>query len=549
MSDPSRALSVRVISCSNVPWGNPTFKNCDPYCRVFQDGAIKCCLGQTPHQSNIADTVDWAKAGQMFLNPVRGLRLYFELFDREQIGADQLLGTGSFDPNIDSPSASGEILIPIVCLQKFKKTRPDEPTILKIAYAFNPCVVQKPPAGRSAPCPSQTSPIYFTVTGQRPLLPPIPFSQSYPDPIKKLVPYRLPYEFAISIFTDASTKVEVVHSGNRYGLGAYHSGLHPCGIDALSQVIRMDPAVVGASGVRSFVLTLASLSYAPLSAVFGNSVTVGLWSSREKPKEYVQAGAPLELGDRQGLTLAWQATVELQGVPSFVALCSGTTTKSKSGFQVDVQVGGEGVPSQKLAQSPRTAGQAMPSLAVALRAAKVQPPETYDFPILLPKTLPPSLGFDPSIRATCKGYKSHYLTAHAFDIKFVPIWNCGLAEGNPAKGVNFRGSEGAIVVELGQLAPEVAVILFTIHGIAPFREEAKIDATKNKFDVVAQQTLTLISTQYKASGRKNGLLWFALSKDGFGGWALTYARVAVNYPEQSDVVVAFGTLIQSILNA
>jgi hypothetical protein len=548
MSDPSRALAVRVISCSNIPWGNPTFKNCDPYCRVFQDGAIKCFLGQTPHQSNIPDTVDWAKAGQMFFNPVRGLRLYFELFDKETVGSDQLLGTASFDPNIQAPSANGEILIPIVVLPAFegKKSRPNEPTLLRVAYAFNACQIQTPLSASSfAP---QASPMYFTVTGQRPMLPALPFSQGYPDAVRAIVPYRLPYEFAAALFTDAP-QFEVVHSGNRYGLGAFHSGLHPCGVDALSQVIRIDPAVLGAAGVRAFVLTIASLNYAPLATVFGSVATLRLWASREKPKEYVQAGEPLQLGDRQGLQLAMQVPVPLKGIESFAALVVGTVTKAKAGFQVDLKPAGIAVPSQRLAQSPRTAGGALVALATALGVTKSAPPETYDFPDLTPKPLPAVLGPDPSIRATCKGYKDHFLTAHAFDVQFVSIWTCGLANTNPAKGVSFRGLDGAIVVELAQLAPEVQLVLFVVHGERPFREEKKVDPTKSKFEVVAQQTLTLFSTQYKASGRKNGLFWFALSKDGFGGWVLTYARVAVNFPKQEQVVSAFATLIKSILNA
>jgi hypothetical protein len=545
MVDPSRSLSVNVISCSNIPWGNVTLKNCDPYVRVYLDGPIKTYLGRTPYHANIPDRVEWGKAGQLYFNPVRGLRLYFELFDNEVVANDQLLGTGTYDPNFDAPAANGEVSIPLVCVGKFKKPRPNEPTVLKVAVTYTP----SPVAFRPDRAPPQQNPVYLTLVTKKPVIPKIPYSQTLPDAIRTICPLRLPFELSIALFQPGANEFTLVHSGNRSVAGAWHSGWHPCGTDGLSPTIRLDPALLGAAGFHQFVVALVTPNYAPLVNYAGELADLIVWSSREKPKEWSGEGNPIEIVDRQDLKAVGQLAVPLSGTSSAVVLAVGTIQKVKttfqvggvglqvggvglpsSQFQVEFQVAGVGLPSSQFPQSPQTAGQFIPVVAQALQLAKVL--ENFDFPLLVPKTLPATLGQTPSIKATAKGYKSHYLTAQALDVKFATIWQCSQGLVNPADGVSYKGTEGAILVELSRVKPDVSFILFTIHGAKPFSDEGKIDATKNKFDVVGQQALTLFITKYKRSQRKNGLLWFALSRDGFGSWTLIYTRIGVSVTTQ-----------------
>jgi hypothetical protein len=115
--------------------------------------------------------------------------------------------------------------------------------------------------------------------------------------------------------------------------------------------------------------------------------------------------------------------------------------------------------------------------------------------------------------------------------------------------VSYKTTEGAVVVELAKVGAEVSLILFTICGQKPFSDEGKIDAAKNKFDVFAENSLLLFTTRYKKTARKNGLLWFALSRDGFGGWALTYARISLNTPTDDTAVSVFATIMQRVVNS
>jgi hypothetical protein len=377
----------------------------------------------------------------------------------------------------------------------------------------------------------------------------VPFSQSLPDDIRRIIPFRFPYNLSLSLFQESDSEFTVLHSGNRIAAGALHSGLHPCACDkGLSQSIRLDPTILFNGGYRRFIVVLASPTYAPLSNSVGDIVTLLIWSSIEKSKDFTGEDSRLDIVDRQDLTLVGQIPVPVVTPASVVALALGEITKVRTSCQIEFRQAGISVPTAQFSKSFQTAGQAVPVLTGALHVTKSQPSENYDFPLLVPKALPAVVGLNPSIKASAQGFKGHYLSATALDVKLTLLWSCSQAMVSPTTGISFKSNETSIVVELAKLKPEVAIILFTIHGARPFSEEGKIDPTKNKFDVVAQQSLPLFVTRYKKTQRKNGLLWFALSRDGFGSWALTYARIAINEPDQNQVVASFASTIRTILN-
>jgi hypothetical protein len=538
-SDPSAglgdSLTIRMISCSNVPIANVIRRNCDPYCKVFVVGPIKSFIGQT---RTISGTLDATWDQTIVTNSVRGLRLYFELFDEEDTRRDQLLGYGTFNPNFHHLTT--EVELPLFTLKKYDKAR-HEPTILKFSVTHTTKVVNLQP-----PPSIIRNPIYLTLTTNNPIRMRTPYDLLLDPGVRGILPYVFPCELCVVLLNEATSTYEVISSANRVGKGAWHSGKNICGgCESISPCIRLDPAALISSGVRTFFITVSSWDFSDLKTQLNTSGAIVVWKSREKSNAYKKSDRQsIGTRDLQDLGIAARFTFQTLGPETLIACVrgqlSGTDQVDLIEFQPPFMI-----PTPDYPVFVQTPSEVVPIIVRERHLSASQFAARQQLPLFVPRSLMQvgSSAGKMEVQARAGAYRAHPLQVVAADANLRVIWSCKEDRSPVVTGGALK--QGVAKVQLNLVQDNVEFLMFLCYGEQVLGDE--IHADQQQLLVLVNGSFEIIKAPYKYSRMKNALLWFVLAKDGFAGWAVVNLRLGIVADSEEDAVGKFMNVAQAVL--
>jgi hypothetical protein len=524
-----------MISCTNVPIANVIRRNADPYCKVYVVGPVKALIGQTRTISSVLDA-QWDQT--LTTNSVRGLRLYFELYDEEDTRRDQLLGYGTFDPNFHPLGT--EIDLPLFCLKKYDKQRPD-PTILKFAVSHTTKVVsiQPPPS-------VLRNPVYLTLTTNNPIRMRAPYDRLLDPSVRGIIPYVFPCELCVVLLNEATSTYEVIGTANRVGKGAWHSGRNVCGgCESISPCIRLDPAALIAAGVRTFFITVSSWDFSDLKTQLNTSGAIVVWKSREKLNAYKKSDRLL-IGTRdlQELGIAARFPFQALGPETLIACVRGSLSGTDQIEFIDLQPPFI-VPTPEDRLSPQTPSEVVPLIVEQLHLSASRFAVRQQLPLFVPRSLndvATSAGRI-ELQARAGAYRAHPLQVVAADAALRPLWECTEDRSPVVTGASVK--QGTVKVQLGAIQEDVEFLMFMCYGEQLLGDE--IHADQQQLLVLANGSLEIIRAPYKYSRTKNTLLWFVVARDGFSGWAIVNIRVGIDAASEEEARATFVKVAQGAL--
>jgi hypothetical protein len=538
-SDPSAGLSdslvIRMISCTNVPIANLLRRNSDPYCKIYTVGPIKSFIGQT---RTVSSTIDVRWDQTIATNAVRGLRLFFEIYDEEDTRRDQLLGYATFDPNFHQLNAPIEI--PVFCLKKYDKSR-NEPTLLKFSVSHTTKVVTITPA------PSiLRNPVYLTLTTNNPIRMRTPYDQVLDRDVRGIVPYVFPCELCVVLLNEATSTYEVISSANRAGKGAWHSGRNVCGgCESISPCIRLDPAALIAAGVRTLFVTVSSWDFSDLKTQLNTSGAIVVWKSREKPNAYKKADRQaIGTRDLQELGIAARFQFQALGPETLIACVRGGLSGSDQIDFVELQPPFL-MPTPELPIPVQTPSEAVPMIVQELHLSASRFAQRQQLPLFVPRPLVEVAGScgKLEIQARAGAYRAHPLQVIALDPLLNMRWACTEDQAPVVPGGSIK--QGTAKIQLASVQEDVAFLLFLCYGEGVLGDE--IHADQQQMLVLANGSLEIIKAPYKYSKTKNALLWFVVARDGFSGWAIVNLRLGLEVATEADARAKFGKVAHAVL--
>ncbi|KAK8878600.1 hypothetical protein M9Y10_005380 [Tritrichomonas musculus] len=265
LGEPNKLLSLRILSGSNLPMGSSESKGLGSLVKIFLVGPIKSYVAQTSRIKSI--NPEW-KTGVMYFNPVRGLRIHFEIWNDTVIpSSDCCVACGDFDPHYNNMQSSGEptrVDLFRFPLGNFKKkeiqndyTNFDNSPCYLMIYVKN--IVKGFPTQPPPPNPL-IHPFYITFDPENAIRLTTPYDQyAYNEGVKGYLPYRFSYELSAAIFNEKSRLYSLISSSNREIPGAWHSGPNICGsYSSLSPCIRIDPSELGKAGYKYVFIIIST---------------------------------------------------------------------------------------------------------------------------------------------------------------------------------------------------------------------------------------------------------------------------------------------------
>jgi hypothetical protein len=534
MAEAQLNLSIQLISCSNVPIGNQIRRNSDPYCRVFAVGPTKVLLGRT-HTIDGKIDVEW-NASPISTNAVRGIRLFFEVYDEETPPVkDQLLAVGGWDPNFREAGIQN---LELQCLKKFEKRR-EGPCVLRFSVSFE---LKSEPIPRPGPSHFPTV-IYLTVACENQSDVKLPFDSVHRGESHGVLPYVFPYGLSVTLLNESAKQCNIVASGSRSMAGAWHSGRNVCaGCRTLSPCVQLDPAALVSAGYTKLLVSLSTADFGPLRGSLGGPASVVAWTTREKALPYNKKLQRLTLVPN--LSPAASFPIDPSGVESTVVCAVGVL--SGPGV-LDLSPVHVGLPTPQLEFSTQCIGDVIPLVANASKVSNVSFPTVTEFPLFVPRSLNLVTVSNGAMEVSARApaYKQHSLQLHMLEANHQPVYT--LDDKSPA-AAGAMYSPGTITAKLSEVPSPVTLLLFIVFGEGKFADEpSRADPAKQQMSVVVNNRIELVKTKYKYSYTKNTLLWCALARDGFGGWAFVNVRVALYAEILQEAGARFKKIVEDVL--
>lgn len=277
LGEPNKLFSLRILSGSGLPMGSSESKGLGSLVKIFLVGPIKSYVAQTNRVKSI--NPEW-KTGVMYFNPVRGLRIHFEVWNDTIIpSSDFCVACGDFDPHFNIMQSSGEptrvdlFRFPLPKNKKKDFNQNDENDNFIESHCYLMIYAKNIVKGFPTQPPPQkplVHPFYITFDPENAIRLTTPYDHyTRNEGVKGYLPYRFSYEISVALFNEKSKIYSLVCSSNREMPGAWHSGYNMCGsYSSLSPCIRIDPSELGKAGYKYIFIIISTNDLTTLKSQF-----------------------------------------------------------------------------------------------------------------------------------------------------------------------------------------------------------------------------------------------------------------------------------------
>jgi hypothetical protein len=412
-------------------------------------------------------------------NAVRGLRLFFELFDEEDTHRDQLLGS--------------EVTLPLFCLKKYDKRRPTEPTILKCSVGYTPKFVTVQP-----PLTILRNPVYITLSTNNPIRMRTPYDRLLDAGVRGIFPYVFPFELSVVVLNEATSTFDVISSANRVGKGAWHSGKNVCGgCESISPCIRLDPSLLISAGVRTLFVVVSSWDFSDLRTQLNSSGAVVVWRSREKCGEYRKSDRQaLGTSDLQDLRLGGRFPFSASGPETLLACVRGTLSGKDEIDLVEIKPP-YALPTPEHQVAPQTPSEVVPIVVDELHLSASRFAARQQLPLFVPRALGQVVGGGAKmeIQTRAGAYRAHMLLMVAADAAMRTKWVC--AEERVPVGNGASAKQGTVKVQLAAVEQDIEFLMFVCYGEQVLGDEMHVE--QQQLLVLANGSTEIVRGPYKYS--------------------------------------------------
>jgi hypothetical protein len=291
----------------------------------------------------------------------------------------------------------------------------------------------------------------------------------------------------------------------------------------------LDPANLISAGVTNAIIILSTIDYSTLKSHFSKAV-ITVWISKEPQKQPGKVPTIANNPNIEDLRPLAQIPVTITDVNSICVCANGKLNANGSLTFAPMTFT---LPSAKVPISPQNPSESMRIIVRENRISQSQIRSYIELPMFVPASLNAAAGVDGGVTVSARAFEYRDDSFRVYllekDLRLFAICK-------EKKPMQFNGAvkfgQGCIHADLKQIGENIAVLLFIVYGSKNLGELAVKSGDAQPMTVFVNQSVEVMRRPHKYCLNKNAFLWFALVRDGFGGWGVINVSTALKGSEQ-----------------